>query len=148
LKLDIQWLETEVFRRPLNDHERQVLAELMEIMFVPPGMAIIHQGAQPSALFLLRAGYVNIIRKEGEREVMVAARDNSKVFGEISLFGDEPVSASVIADIQCTVYRIPRQRFLALMREHSDLALELMAFIVRNMGEVIRRLDARQANRH
>ena len=148
MKLDYLWLETEVFKRPLDNHERQVLAELMEVMFVPPGMAIIHQGAQPSALFLLRTGHVNIMRKEGEREIVIAARDNSKVFGEISLFGDEPVSASVIADIQCTVYKIPRQKFLGLMREHSGLALELMAFIVRNMGEVIRRLDARQANRH
>ncbi|MFQ5582705.1 MAG: Crp/Fnr family transcriptional regulator [Mariprofundaceae bacterium] len=148
MKLDYQWLETEVFKRPLGDNERQVLANAMEVIAVPPNMPIMHQGAQPSALFLLRSGFVNIVRKSGERETVVAARDNSKTFGEISLLGGEPVSASVIADIQCTVYKISRQNFLCLMQEHSALALDLMAFIVRNMGEVIRRLDARQANRH
>jgi len=111
LKLDYQWLETEVFKRPLSDDEQQVLADVMEVIFVPPGMPIMHQGAQPSALFLLRTGFVNIVRKEGDRETVIAARDNSKVFGEISLLGDEPVSASVIADIQCIVYKIPTVSF-------------------------------------
>lgn len=146
MSIDFSWLEKEVFSRPLCKEDRQALEACIELIYASRGMPIIHQGAEGNALYLLRSGSANVTRKLENQEIPLALGDKSKVYGEISLFSGEAVGAEVVADTQCIVYKITRDSFRQLIESHGELALDLMAFIVRNMGEVIRKLDAKQAH--
>ncbi len=146
MEIDYGWLEKAVCKRPLTEAERQVLAEIIEVVIMPPGMPIMHQGAEGNALFIVRSGSTDISCKSGNKETLISRDDKSRVFGEISLFSGEPTCAKVVASLPCTVYKISRENFEMIMHEHCKLALNMLAFIVRNMGDVIRRLDMKQTS--
>jgi len=142
MSVDFAWLEDELRLGPLSADDKAVLAKVIEPEFVPEGMPIIHQDTSVQNLYLLRSGSVNVMQKRGGQEHTLATGEEGKTFGEISFFGDESSTASVIADQPCELYKISCEHFRSLMREHPDLALKLMAFVVRSMGEIICRLDS------
>jgi len=143
MDVDFDWLE-KAFNRPLSESERQALNEAVEVINVAAGMPIIHQGSEGNALYIVRSGSTNISRKTGSREAPLASEDQSRVLGEISMLTGEPASAKVMAALPCTLYKISRQNFEGIMMNQCKLALTMLAFIVRNMGDVIRRLDMKQ----
>lgn len=146
MNIDFDWLKNELRLQKMSKKERDALQNVIEPMFVLPGIPIIHQGASGSDLYLLRSGNVRITRMLNERETELSSGDYSKVFGELSMFSDEPISANVIADQECIIYKISCEHFQQLMREQSGLALKLLTFIVRNMGKVIRHLDGKKGS--
>ena len=151
--VDFEWLEKVVCRRPLTQKERHILDESIKVLSVPPDMPIMHQGMEGDALYILRSGSTNISCKSGNRETLLSRDDTGRVFGETSMFSGGPTSAKIVASLPCTVYKISREHFQEIMQKHSKLALNLLAFIVRNMGDIIRRLDMKQtsasnSNRH
>ena len=149
MHIDFNWLKNELGLSKLSKKERDALQKVIDPMFVLPGIPIIHQGASGSDLYLLRSGSVRITRMFNEHETELSSGDYSKVFGELSMFSDEPISANVIADQECVIYKISCDHFQQLMREHSHLALKMLTFIVRNMAQVIRHLDGnKNRSRH
>ncbi|HKJ82575.1 MAG TPA: cyclic nucleotide-binding domain-containing protein [Mariprofundaceae bacterium] len=147
MEIDFEWLKNELRLKSMSEQERQAIEEAIEPMFVLPGIPIINQGTEGSSLYLLRSGNVTITRMINGHETQLSSGDYSKVFGEISMFSNEPVNASVIARQACVVYKISCEHFQRLMQENSELALKLLTFIVRNMGRVIRRLDTQKSYR-
>jgi len=144
MQIDFAWLKKQWELNDLSDADKAVLAEMIEVEFVPENIPIIHQGTSVQNLYLLRSGSVTITQKHADHVVSLGSREGAKTFGEISFFGDEAAIANVIADQPCEVYKISCAHFRQLMQEHPDLALSLMAFIVRSMGEIIRRQDSTQ----
>ncbi len=143
MEIDFDWLE-KAFNQPLSETERQTLKESVEVMIVPAGSPIMHQGAEGNALYIVRSGNTNISRKAGGKETILATEDKSRVFGEINMFSAEPASVKVVAALPCTIYKITREHFEGIMMNRCKLALSMLAFIVRNMGDVIHRLDLKQ----
>jgi len=143
MEIDFDWLE-KAFNQPLSETERQTLKESIEVMLVPAGSPIMHQGAAGNTLYIVRSGNTYISRKTGGTETILATEDKSRVFGEISMFSAEPTSVKVVAALPCTIYKITREHFEGIMMNHCKLALSMLAFIVRNMGDVIHRLDMKQ----
>jgi len=144
MQLDFAWLKNQLRMDSMSDEDKAVLAEMLEVEFVPENIPIIHQGTSIQSLYLLRSGSVTITQKHADHVVALGSREGARTFGEISFFGDETAIANVIADQPCEVYKISCKHFRQLMQEHPDLALKLMAFIVRSMGEIIRRQDSSQ----
>jgi len=142
MMLDFDWVKKELRFEAMPEEVRAVLATVIEKEFVPEGMPIIHQGTSVQNLYLLRSGSVNITQKHGDQEVMLSRANESKTFGEISFFGDDPAAANVVADQPCEVYKISCENFRWLMQEHPDIALKIMAYVVRSMGEIIRGMDS------
>jgi len=142
MHIDFTWLKKQLRLNVLSDEDKAVLAEMIEVEFVPENVPIIHQGTSIRNLYLLRSGNVTITQKHVDHVVTLGSREGTRTFGEISFFGDEAAIANVTADQPCEVYKISCEHFRQLMQEHPDLALKLMAFIVRSMGEIIRRQDS------
>ncbi len=142
MHIDFTWLKKQLRVVDFSDKDKAVLTRMIEVEFVPENIPIIHQGTSVQNLYLLRSGSVTITQKHVDHVVTLSSREEVKTFGEISFFGDETSIASVTADKPCEVYKISCGHFRQLMQEHSDLALKLMAFIVRSMGEIIRRQDS------
>ena len=59
------------------------------------------------------------------------------IVGELSLLNDGPRSATVVADTDCRVLLIPRDRFIEFVRANPDVALKLL----RNLAHRVRVLD-------
>jgi CRP-like cAMP-binding protein len=141
MQLDIDWLSRELKIQPLSESHREALAQAFEYEFVAKGMPIIHQGTAVQHIYFLRSGELRIVHKNSYHVVTLDITASSRIFGEISFFGDEPASASVIAERSCDIYSISFEQFQWLMQHHSDLAMKLMGYVVCSMGEIIRRMD-------
>ena len=74
------------------------------------GGVIIQEGEQDRTLFLLRAGQVSVYKHTGPRQrELLGDIEAVNIFGEMSLFNDEPRSATVIAQSdEVLVYAIGR----------------------------------------
>jgi len=144
MHIDFTWLKKQWNIDALSDEDKAVLSDMIEMEFIPENIPIIHQGTSVQNLYLLRSGSVTITQKHVGHVITLGSREEAKTFGEISFFGNEAAIANVIADQPCEVYKISCSHFRQLMQEHPDMALKLMAFIVRSMGEIIRRQDSTQ----
>jgi CRP-like cAMP-binding protein len=143
MQIDFDWLEDQL-DSSLTKGERKDLQDAIEVVFVSEGMSIIHQHSIPEALFFLQSGNVEVHgRGVNGQDIMFSRNNRLKVLGEISFFSGQPASASVIADHPCILYRIGRDAFEQLMREQPALVMKIFSLIVRNMGEVILRQDAK-----
>lgn len=141
MQLNTNWLCRELRLESPTAEEIAALEKAFEPEFVSGGMPIIHQGTTAMNLYLVHSGSIRVQHKNHAHAVTLDTEQKSRVFGEISFFGDEPATADVLADKPCELYKISCANFQQLMREHPKLAMKLMAFVLRNMGDIIRRFD-------
>ena len=78
-----------------------------DIRIYPQGGIIIREGDQEQALYLLRAGTVEVFKGEGASREPMGRIEAVNIFGEMSMINDEPRSATVTAATDhVLVYRI------------------------------------------
>ena len=89
------------------------------IMYYQNGENIIKAGQQEQRMYIILEGRVSIILQSGEEQFVVATMEKGDFFGEISLFTDDPRSATVrsLGDVKLA---------------YIDNVAQLKAFLVKN----------------
>jgi len=141
MRVNKEWLARELRLDSPSQDELHALEDAFEVEFIAANMPIIHQGTSPMTLYLVHAGSVRIVHKNNARTVTLDVKKSPRTFGEMSFFGDEPASADVFAELPCEVYKIACMHFQKLMQTHPKLAMKLMAYVLRSMGDSIRDMD-------
>jgi len=141
MHLNVEWLAKELRIDPLSAEQKQALQSAFVFEFVNHDIPLIHQGTSLHDLYLLRSGSLRISKRNGGGDITLGISHKNRTFGEISFFGDEAATASVIAETPCEIYRISCEKYHWLMKNHADLAMKLMGYILRGMGEVIREMN-------
>jgi len=96
------------------------------------GQVIYIEGDPAKSIFILEAGWVKAIRMNHEgREQALAFMRPGEIFGDVSVFIEEPYPATVTALESVDVWVLPAQDFLALIKLHAELALA----VIRQLGE-------------
>lgn len=136
--------------RDLGDKEKAALAEKIDLLQYAEGQAIFSFGDPGHALYIIRAGEVEIFvtNDQGEKIVLETAKPGD-IFGEISLLDDGPRTASVSAISDVEVLRLDREHFEDYVRQYTPAALNLLSVAARRLrksDEVIRRTTTRNAN--
>jgi CRP-like cAMP-binding protein len=116
-----------------------ILAKESESQRFEPRQVIFEEG---------EAGTLMYVVIDGEVEVRIGGRivetlGPGEPFGEMALIDHEPRVATVVAKTPCRLAVIPEKRFLLMIRETPDFALEIM----RAMADRLRKMDALQAAR-
>jgi len=123
----------------LADLDRVSLARLigaLEELSLPAGSLIAEEGAAADALYLLEEGSVRVTVRSDRGEVEVADVTAPGYFGDLGLLlARRTGSIRAVTDVR--LWRMPRERFEALVRERPQIALSL----TRTMAEL---LDRRQ----
>jgi CRP/FNR family cyclic AMP-dependent transcriptional regulator len=136
--------------RELNDVERAALAERIDLLRFAPGDTIFNFGDPGNALYIVRAGEVEIFVRnhEGEKIVLETSRPGD-IFGEVSMLDNGPRTAWVTAISDVELLRIDRLHFLDYVRQYPPAALNLLSVAARRLrktDEVIRRTVTRNVN--
>lgn len=123
----------------LRDLDRVSLARLigaLEEVVLPAGSVIAEEGAAADALYLLQTGSVRITVASATGDVEVADMAAPAYFGELGLLLRRRTgSIRAVSDVR--LWRLPHDRFEALVRERPDIALS----VARVLAEL---LDRRQ----
>ena len=134
------------FVQTLSQEARHALAERARFLEYGPGQAVVRQGDQGDACFLVARGEVGVrVRFEnGEKEVARLGR--GALFGEMSVLTGDPRSATVVALGDAALLAIDRDAFERILVREPELAQRLADVITRRkLGLDQARADAAAA---
>lgn len=115
------------------------------------GELIFEEGAKGDSLFIIANGSVKIFKKDTNNNIKeIAILGPKNCFGEMALFTGEKRSASIIAITEVTAFKLTKERFDKLLRQHHFLALffnELLSkrLAERNTGEIQEEIEPKKA---
>jgi CRP-like cAMP-binding protein len=111
----------------LPDDVLEVLAQKMTHQKLAKNEALFHRGDRGDALYVIEQGRVRIVREDEQgRELVLNHCGPGEAIGEMSLFDQEPRSASVIAVTDSEVLELKRDAFFELIDQRPDVSLVLL----------------------
>jgi CRP-like cAMP-binding protein len=90
------------------------------------GEVVIQEGSHGTDAFELKSGRVQVTKKVGREQVVLATLEPGEVFGEMALIDDKPRSATVTAVEDGEVLIIDRERFAQLLLDHPSSVITLL----------------------
>ncbi|HVY51856.1 MAG TPA: ATP-binding protein [Devosia sp.] len=123
--MDPQHQEDFVRQVPLfADLTAEEIADLVRssrLIFATPGERLIEEGTPGDSMFIVLEGELEVTKREGSRDVLLATRRPGEFIGEMSLLEQAPRSASVRAVAESTLLAIGPDAFSSLLR-HRPMA--------------------------
>ena len=101
------------------------------------GEPVFTKGDVGFELFVVLEGEIRIHLDHEGREVTLARHGPSTVLGEMSVFDEQPRSASAVASEKTTVRVLRRDKLQAIVHEHPEVLLEF----VKNLSKRIRLMN-------
>jgi len=122
----------------LANGELEIVAAQSRRKKYPKGSIIFHEGDHGDYLCVILSGRVKVsLLGASGQEAIVRILERLDFLGEIALIDDAPRSATVSALEATEVLEVAREPFLALVRQHPEIALKVMAQLAR----ALRRTD-------
>lgn len=134
--------ETPIFRSFTDDEIEQFLA-VSDPSNCPKGEFIIRQGENGDCMFFVAEGDCKVTVNRGGRGVELATLGPGSIFGELALFEHRPRFADVQAVTDCVLLKISEPMVHALAALYPAAAYKLLAGIIREIGERLRKTSAR-----
>lgn len=106
------------------------------------GDIVIRQGDPGNSMFVIQSGRVEILQRSDDGDQRLALLEPGDFFGEMSMFEEEPRSATVRAVGEARILSVDKRTLLRRIREDPLLAVNLL----QTMAHRIRDLDARLAH--
>ena len=122
----------------LDSSEIALITQRMSQENFPSGTRIIDEGYGGLKLFMLLSGRVKILRKMGEKELLITSIEAPQTFGEISIIDGEPASASVEAEGDVVVLTLHRDDFYDLLDSSWTLQAKVWRNLVRELCKRVR----------
>jgi signal transduction histidine kinase len=120
----------------LSAAELNTLRGLCSVESVPAGREIFREGDPGNAVYVIRAGSVEISTRIGSEKAQVVSKlGPGDFFGEMAVIEFKPRSATAIAAEPVVVYRIPAGEMLTLIQYTPDIAVKLMREISHRLRE-------------
>lgn len=112
----------------------EVLREYLEWVEVPAGQALMNQGEKGDALYLLLSGRLRtyITNEFGDTRA-VREIGRGQIVGEMSLFTDEPRSATLVAIRDSVLVRLAKDRFKQLLSISGQVSIALTRQIIHRL---------------
>ncbi len=134
----------------LSEGELAGVLRIAERLEIKAGAVIMKEDEPGDEVFLFTEGQVDVTKnltlklgREGfgraEKSMTKLKAGQASVFGEMSLFGPEPRSATVTAAADCVLYRIHRADFSALCEADPRAGLKIVRRIAEVLGSRLRK---------
>lgn len=129
----------------LSPEELVEFAEASELVTYTPGETLIEEESEPSSLFVLTFGHVEVSKRipgHGERILAeIDAANEKTVVGERGLLDSRGASATVRAKGEVEAIKIPREKFRAMISAGNPAAYKLATRITRILARRLVRLN-------
>jgi CRP-like cAMP-binding protein len=116
-----------------KDLER--LAKLATERNFTSGTEIVKEGEVGVAMFIITKGQVEIVKREGDREVQIGELKSGGFFGEMALFENFPRSATARAKSDVNLLALTEWDLHAELRGTPEISTQLLKAVVRRLRE-------------
>lgn len=112
------------------------LAAYLEPSSCAAGTIIFRQGDPGESFYLVASGSVGVYTagRSDPEGLRVRTLHAGEPFGEMALLTSEQRTATIRAETDCRVLRLPRSSFLALVRDEPSVALAIAATLSRRLA--------------
>jgi CRP-like cAMP-binding protein len=93
------------------------------------GQVVFNQGDQAEQMYVVIQGAIDIVANGN----VVATAGPGEAFGEMALIENMPRSATAVAQVDSQVLPLDRRRFLFMVSETPNFALQLMAMMAERL---------------
>jgi CRP/FNR family transcriptional regulator, cyclic AMP receptor protein len=121
----------------LSDKQLYTVFRLLQKVSYLAGETIFIQGEEPSHIYIIRSGEVKIVVDSDNRTLELITFTTGDCFGETSVIGIQPHSASALAVKDTELIVLPRKALLSIFEADKELFGLLILNIAR---EACRRL--------
>lgn len=127
--------ESEPQQRTLPPDLSTALAPYLEERTIPAGEVLMRQGDPTPGIYLISTGRATVQIDDADgHNVRLRTLLGGTVLGEISLYRDEPCTATVVTDTECEVLHLTPERFEELCRHDTAVAAQLHRFVARALA--------------
>ena len=115
-------IDLELFRGVPAEFVNQLAPKCEVLRYELRGIPLVNQGDPGDALYIVRDGFVQVVREEpdGSHRVLAYLR-SGEYFGEMALFETGMRWASVLTAGKCELIKIKRDDFYELCREYPQI---------------------------
>ncbi len=122
----------------LNEDDRKALANVIDSVTLKDGDTLFHAGEPGDALYIVRAGEIELYIKDtaGQKIVLNVAQEGD-FFGELALLDEGPRTATAAALADSQLLALGRDDLILLFQKNPDAALHMLA----SLGRMTRKAD-------
>ncbi len=124
--MSIEFLRRLSLFADLPEADLHALYQRAEPMTLPSGEWLMREGEIGDALYAVLEGGIEITKRSGEQEVVLAVRGPGEVIGELALLEQTPRSASGRAVQDTQLLRIGKEAFKQMLAASPSAALALL----------------------
>lgn len=108
-------LNTAPFFAPLDRTQRVAMVKHFQTLQYASHVEVLREGEEGPGLFVILHGEVQVYKREGDEQVLLANLHPGDVFGEMALLTGQPASATVATMAPTQLMLLAREHFQALI---------------------------------
>ncbi|NWG17284.1 MAG: cyclic nucleotide-binding domain-containing protein [Chloroflexi bacterium] len=108
-----------------------------DFLSYPAGHVILRRGDPGNVMYVVQDGEVNLMLDD----TVVETVGPGGVFGEMALIDKRPRNTTAVAKTDCRIVPIDEKRFLFMIEETPNFALDVMRILVGRIRSVMRPPD-------
>lgn len=131
-----KFFQNHQFLKSLTDHEigELLLPDVSREESYDGERVIVAEGQQGNELYFVGRGSVSISMRDPEgREIPLGSVDEGDFFGELTLLGERPRSATVRAKGPCVLLNIDAAHFLKVLHKRQDIISAMLLVLVERL---------------
>lgn len=127
----------------ITDEEIKEIEKITQERLYKKGKIIITEGNKGDSIFVIKSGKVKIYKTSVDgREIILDIKGEGSVFGEVVLFSNINYPATVEAIEDSYVYVLRNEDIEDVIRNNSDIALEMIKILNRRLSQAQKKLKA------
>jgi len=139
-----QWRQTAALLEDLSDDEADTLGELMPMLRVRAGQAMIREGDMGDWMLLLLAGTVDVIKTSESGQVSrLAVIKQGAAVGEMSMLDAAPRYATCVAIEDVLAGVLTRTVIARLIQEHPAIGAKILVKLTQLLAQRLRNTSNR-----
>jgi signal transduction histidine kinase len=110
----------------LSEEDLEQLYEMAETVSIPAGQLVLREGDQGDSLFVVLTGELEVTKRQGSQDVLLALSKPGQFFGEMALLEQAPRSASVRTLQESRLLVISQSAFQTLLSCSASAPLKIL----------------------
>ncbi|CAI10121.1 Crp/Fnr family transcriptional regulator [Aromatoleum aromaticum] len=127
----------------LSDDTLATVSRLAMMRRIPRGQSVVHAGERCDFVYLVLTGSLKVVvSDEDGREVILTILGQGELFGEMSMFGEQPRSATVVAVMPSDLVMIAKNDFRTILQGNFEVAWRIMANLADRLRSADRKIES------
>lgn len=116
-------------------------ADRMMVRTLSAGEWVFHEGDAGDCAYLVEVGEVQIVLERGEEVIPLGVYGEGSLFGEMSIIGDQPRSASAFAQTNCRLRKISRDQINRRLDQADPILKVCMSVLIGHLKKSLAKYD-------